>query len=107
VRRFANEHFEEAGLGRFVDQPYEFNRVLSARAFGASQSAARSSHPRHLLYFEPGEVWFLNSMVSAHQVLYGTRAAVATFPFSYDDYECPNEALPSIVSDLCRSHART
>jgi len=106
LRKFADDHFEAAGLARYADKPYEFNQTLSAVAFGESQKAALSAAPRHYLYFEPGEVWFLNSMVSAHQVLYGTRAAIATFPFSYDDYECPDEALPRIVDQLCRARAR-
>jgi hypothetical protein len=105
LRTVAAEHFEAAGLERFAAEPYEFNRTLSAAAFGDSRHAARASQPRHYLYFEPGEVWFLNSMVTAHQVLHGTRAAIGTFPFSYDDYECPDEALPRLVDHLCRARA--
>jgi hypothetical protein len=105
VSKLAADHFDDAGLKRFAGQPYEFNRTLSAVAFGKSQGAALSSYPRHYVYFEPGEVWFLNSMVSAHQVLYGNRAAIATFPFSYDDYEYPEQALPRIVDRICLSRA--
>ena len=105
LRHVAHDCFDDAGLARFAGQPYEFNRAVSAFAFGDSRAAAAAPQPRHLLYFEPGEVWCLNSMVTAHQVLYGTRAAVATMPFAYDDYECPAEALPHIVAGLCHAHA--
>ncbi|MCC6920122.1 MAG: hypothetical protein IT548_13035 [Alphaproteobacteria bacterium] len=95
---YARRHYASAGLDRFVRQPFAFNNALTEAAFGYSHQSVPD--PRHLVDFEPGEVWIVNSAVVAHQVRYGTLLALDLLEFPYEDYEDPSRALPAILADL-------
>jgi hypothetical protein len=73
---------------------------LSTAAFGLSTDMTENHEPRHYIYFEPGEVWFLNSALTAHQSVYGTRLVIGSFIHSYDEYKSESDILPNIIEDI-------
>lgn len=95
---YARRHYRSAGLDRFAGRPFDFNNALTEAAFGYSHQSV--ADPRHLVDFEPGEVWIVNSAVVAHQVRFGTLMALDLLEFPYEDYEDPSRALPAILADL-------
>jgi hypothetical protein len=100
---YANRYFEAANLAEVAGDPVKFNHRLSGFAFG--NSAQKVSDARHEIEFEPGEVWILNSAVTAHQVRYGRLLALNCLEFPYHDYENPKLALPNVIRDLADSRA--
>jgi hypothetical protein len=102
LRSYADAHFESADLRRHAGAAYRFNQTLSLAAFGRSIDDCSDRYPRHIVRFAPGEVWFVNSTVVAHQVLSGDLLAIGSFVFPYRAYKHREQALPSIVSDICR-----
>ena len=101
LRHYAAQYLDAAALRVHRHSPYDFNLALTIAAFGYSNQDAGPRYPRHFVTFEPGDVWFLNSAVTAHQVLRGTLLLVSSFTFPYESFRHPQEALPRLVSDLC------
>lgn len=56
----------------------ELNRV----AFGGKTKIWWDGRPRHVAYFDPGDVWAVDSRQRAHQIFYGRRAV--SFDFFVD-----------------------
>lgn len=52
---------------------------LSARTFGASSKIWWDQQPRHVIYFNPGDVWIVDSRQVSHQIFYGRRAVSIDF----------------------------
>lgn len=100
LRYWARKNFERDEMAEFANRGYEFNGELSRRAFGSSQDIANCVEPRHYVYFEPGEVWMINSAITAHQVICGDRLAIGSFPYSYDEYRNKEERLHRILLEL-------
>lgn len=100
LRHWAKRNFEPNEISRFVNSGFEFNGELSKRAFGSSHDMASCLEPRHFVYFEPGEVWMVNSAVTAHQVIYGDRLVIGSFSHSYDEYHNRGERLHDILREL-------
>ena len=49
--------------------------MLSLRLFGNWSSRGREQFPRHMVLFEPGDVWICDGRTAPHQVIYGRRVA--------------------------------
>ena len=63
-------------------------KELSFALFGSSPQEWWDDQPRHVAYFEPGDVWIVDSRQVAHQIFYGRRALSIDFsvaPESMDD----------------------
>lgn len=61
---------------------------LNFSTFGGFELAGRDGHPRHIAFFEPGEVWLVDSRKVSHQIFYGRKALStewAVDPTSMDD----------------------
>jgi hypothetical protein len=52
---------------------------LNRRTFGKSSREWWDAHPRHVIYFDPGDVWIVDSRQIAHQIFYGRRAISIDF----------------------------
>jgi hypothetical protein len=76
LSRIIPAYFEELELGALKDQPLErLLQVLSLRLFGNWSSRGREQFPRHMVLFEPGDVWICDGRTVPHQVIYGRRVA--------------------------------
>ena len=54
--------------------PGEICRELNQAVFGGWDVAGRDGRPRHVAFFDPGEVWLVDSRKVSHQIFYGRRA---------------------------------
>jgi hypothetical protein len=77
---YARHLYREHNLGRFAGKdPNELVNYLCGDILGGTANACRDSLPRHVMAFEPGEVWFGESRMISHQIFYGERAMVYMF----------------------------
>lgn len=60
---------ELASLG-----PTALCKVLNYRVFGGVDNAGHDGQPKHTAFFQPGEVWMVDSRRISHQIFYGRRA---------------------------------
>jgi hypothetical protein len=56
--------------------------ALNRAAFGGKSKIWWDNQPRHVAYFDPGDVWCVDSRQIAHQIFYGRRAV--SFDFFVD-----------------------
>jgi hypothetical protein len=57
----------------------EVHSAVNAAAFGGKSTIWWDAQPRHVAYFNPGEVWAVDSRQVAHQIFYGRRAVSIDF----------------------------
>jgi hypothetical protein len=77
---FARSVYRDHGLERFAGRdPNEMNDYIVGKILGGTAGACRDAFPRHVVAFEPGEVWFGESRMISHQIYYGERAMVYMF----------------------------
>jgi hypothetical protein len=53
--------------------------ALNSTVFGKPPSEWWDDQPRHVAFFEPGDVWSVDSRLVAHQIFYGRRAVSIDF----------------------------
>jgi hypothetical protein len=99
-RYYAEREFDRPELTGTAHDPRRFNHQLSAAAFGVSTD--NCEEPRHLVEFEPGEVWLANSALVAHQVRGGDVLALAHHEYPYSAYIDRSESLPVLLKNLAR-----
>ncbi|MEM7200592.1 MAG: Kdo hydroxylase family protein [Planctomycetota bacterium] len=57
---------------------------LNFAVFGRVSEAGRDGQPRHVVFFDPGDVWLVDSRKVSHQVLFGRRAVSTDFAIRVD-----------------------
>lgn len=95
--------YEELDLASTRGEPLErLLQILSHRLFGNWNSRGREQYPRHMVLFEPGDVWICDGRTVPHQVIYGRRV-ISSF------YRLDPAALPawhpSLASKIGKVHA--
>jgi hypothetical protein len=103
LSRILDAYYDELELAALAGQPLErLLQVLSLRLFGNWSSRGREQFPRHMVLFEPGDVWICDGRTVPHQVIYGRRVA-SSF------YRLDSGALPawhpSLASRVAATHA--
>lgn len=85
---------------RFASRPAEdFVKQLTSRCFGGWHNRAdERAAPRHMVYFDPGDVWVVDGRSISHQVLYGHRVITTYVRLPREG----NEALKPNTSDKVR-----
>jgi hypothetical protein len=53
--------------------------TINRSTFGKSSREWWDSEPRHVVYFDPGDVWIVDSRQVSHQIFYGRRALSIDF----------------------------
>ncbi len=102
LSRIIPSYYEALELGSLAGQPLEkLLQALSLRLFGNWASRGREQFPRHMVLFEPGDVWICDGRTVPHQVIYGRRVA-SSF------YRLDKQALPawhpSLASKVAAFH---
>ena len=54
-------------------------KALNQAAFGSGREAWCEQQPRHLIYFDPGEVWLMDGRQVSHQTIHGRRLLCLDF----------------------------
>lgn len=65
-------------------------KELSFALFGPSPQEWWDEQPRHVAYFEPGDVWIVDSRQVAHQIFYGRRALSIDFSVARETMQDPS-----------------
>jgi len=74
------EWYDKLDLSRFQTQPHDkLLKEISTKVFGDWYQRGRDTVPRHLVLFEPGDVWLTDGRTVSHQVIYGRRVVSALF----------------------------
>jgi hypothetical protein len=77
--------------------PREFTRATTLANFGDRYNSGAHNRPMHSIAFQPGEVWFLNPNMLAHEVVYGRRMLDGVFLFDRSQLRNPDRFYPAIV----------
>lgn len=59
--------------------PADLHAAINAAAYGGRSAIWWDGQPRHVVYFDPGEVWAVDSRQLSHQIFYGRRAVSIDF----------------------------
>lgn len=98
---YAQEIYREHQLERFAGRdPNEMNDYICGKILGGTRNACRDKLPRHVIAFEPGEVWFGESRIISHQIFYGERAMVYMFFVRPEGMLQPERRFNQQVEDL-------
>ena len=57
----------------------DIHKAINAAAFGGRSTVWWDNQPRHVCYFDPGDVWAVDSRQVSHQIFYGRRAVSIDF----------------------------
>jgi hypothetical protein len=76
---------------------------LTTRVFGDWHARGRDMVPRHLVLFEPGDVWLTDGRQVTHQVIYGRRVVSSLFIAASDTVPNPRWTFKKKVADLHQS----
>ena len=97
----SSEFYQKGHLEETIgEHPREFTRRLTHAAFGDRYDSGGHFQPKHAVAFQPGEVWFLNPNMLAHEVVYGRRLLDAVFLFDQACLLDPDRYFPTIVQRL-------
>jgi len=67
---------------------------------GPDERAWWDGLPRHVAYFQPGDVWLVDSRQVAHQIFYGRRALSIDFAVAVDSMGRPERYYRNILADF-------
>ena len=79
-------------------------KELNRAAFGPSH-VWWDNQPRHVVYFDPGDVWIVDSRQVAHQIFYGRRAVSVDFFVDKGSMKAPDKHYLQIASDFQKRSA--
>jgi hypothetical protein len=75
-----SQYYKDLDLADHIGTPSEhLINDLSVRLFGNWQLRGREQFPRHMILFEPFDVWLVDGRTVPHQVIYGRRVVSSFF----------------------------
>ncbi len=95
--RFGRELSDEALR---AGDPAAFRLALNTAAFGGRTTMWWDEAPRHVVYFDPGDVWAVDSRQVAHQIFYGRRAVSIDFFVQPDSMAKPKRHYLKMAESL-------
>jgi hypothetical protein len=97
----ARQWYDKLDLSRFRSQPYDkLLKELTTKVFGDWHMRGKDKVPRHLVLFEPGDVWLSDGRLVSHQVIYGRRVVSTLFIANLDGVPEPKNTFAQKVADL-------
>jgi hypothetical protein len=97
----ARQWYDKLDLSRFRSQPYDkLLKELTTKVFGDWHMRGKDKVPRHLVLFEPGDVWLSDGRLVSHQVIYGRRVVSTLFIANLDGVPEPKKTFAQKVADL-------
>jgi hypothetical protein len=105
LEEMANNCYRSADLKKTMGSHARmFSRKTTLASFGDRYESGAHPHPMHSIAFQPGEIWFLNPNMLAHEVVYGRRILDGVFLFEQAGLRNPERFYPTIVDRLHRKH---
>jgi hypothetical protein len=97
----ARQWYDKLDLSRFRSKPYDkLLKELTTKVFGDWHMRGKDKVPRHLVLFEPGDVWLSDGRLVSHQVIYGRRVVSTLFIANLDGVPEPKKTFAQKVADL-------
>jgi hypothetical protein len=97
----ANRYYHETGLEKTIGlHPREFTRTLTHGVYGDRYASGSRIQDKHSIAFYPGEVWFLNPNMAAHEIVYGRRLLDGVFLFDKKDLNDSTRYYPEMVQQI-------
>ncbi len=84
--------------------PSQVRKALNTAAFGGRSNMWWDRQPRHMVYFDPGDVWAIDSRQVAHQIFYGRRAVSIDFFVDPKSMVKPKRYYLTMADTLRRRH---
>ena len=75
-------------------------KALNNSTFGATSKDWWDDQPRHVIYFNPGDVWIVDSRQIAHQIFYGRRAVSIDYVVERESMTDPDRHYLTIASNF-------
>jgi hypothetical protein len=101
LEQVADRYYEKAGAAATIGaHPREFTRTITRAVYGDRYDSGSHTYPKHCLAFQPGEVWFLNPNMTAHEVVYGRRLLDGVFLFDQRDLRNRARYYPALVKNI-------
>ena len=82
--------------------PNSLIRLLSERVFGGMANAGFDRQPRHAAFFDPGDIWLVDSRKVSHQIMYGRRALTVDYVAEANSMATPALYYQNAVRDYCK-----
>ncbi|HEY8592019.1 MAG TPA: Kdo hydroxylase family protein [Sphingomicrobium sp.] len=99
----AGNCYRTAKLQRTIRQHARvFTRETTLASFGDRYESGAHGYPMHSIAFQPGDVWFLNPNMLAHEVVYGRRVLDGVFLFDANQLRNSDRFYPRIVERIHR-----
>ncbi len=70
---------------------------LNFAVFGGFETAGREGAPKHIAFFEPGELWLVDSRKVSHQIFYGRKALSTDFAVEVASMVDPSKHYYALV----------
>lgn len=108
LEEMVGDCYHSADLKRTIGKhPRMFSRQTTLASFGDRYESGAHPYPMHSIAFQPGEVWFLNPNMLAHEVVYGRRIMDGVFLFERSGLRNPARFYPAMVDRLHHKHLGT
>jgi len=105
LEQIVDDCYEMGNLQNTIAKhPREFTRQTTRSAFGDRYESGAHRYSMHSIAFQPGEVWFLNPNMLAHEIVYGRRILDGAFLFDASYLRNPQRFYPKIVETLHKEH---
>jgi hypothetical protein len=105
IEKASADCYRSARLDKTIGlHPREFTRATTLATFGDRYNSGAHSVPMHSIAFQPGEIWFLNPNMLAHEVVYGRRLLDGVFLFDRSLLRQPDRFYPAIVDRVHREN---
>jgi hypothetical protein len=85
----------------FISQntPGRICHTLNFEVFKGFEESGREGQPKHIIFFEPGDIWFVDSRKVSHQIFFGRKALSTEYVIHNDSMRDPKKHYLKIVDD--------
>ena len=79
--------------------PGRICHALNFEVFKGFEDSGREGQPKHIIFFEPGDIWFVDSRKVSHQIFFGRKALSTEYAIHNDSMRDPKTHYLKIVND--------
>ena len=73
--------------------------ALNFEVFKGFEESGREGQPKHIIFFEPGDIWFVDSRKVSHQIFFGRKALSTEYAIQNDSMHDPKTHYFNIVDE--------
>ena len=94
---------QDGRVSREILESGDLNKIwatMNQQTFGKNSKEWWDNQPRHIAYFEPGDVWVVDSRQVSHQIYYGRRAVSIDFTVDSQSMLNPSRQYLALAEDF-------